>query len=301
MDKKSAYRYLLEYSKSNHFDYYSYCNYLCDSQNSNENPPYFDYDGEMNELYKILNNKKQREIVLQSFELSIATHENYSRSSEIVIGEKYHLYHDTFTEDIKERIATKYIEFDTAIGLIVNLYNRFLRIQNRLCTILPRINYQNTSYKYDVLSIDDRSIKESISCFDEYLESLKQNTDIDIIQEYVCNKIDELMSINQSYISDIDRLLSDQWVILGIANCLHYDVECPSPSLSEIYEKWNHVDCFNWIYNLNEIRDDELNEYNLETEFSRLSFHMFYVLRTVLAKKLYDYYKYFSNEKYRSE
>lgn len=296
METKSAYRYLLEYSKTNHFEYDSYSNYLYDTQNIEKLPPYFDYDGEMNKLYKILNDNNQREIVLQSFELSIATLDNYSKSSKRVPEEKYRLYHDTLTEDSKERMAEKCIEFDTAIGLIVNLYDRFLRIQHRLCTILSRFNY---NYNY---SIDEESIKDSIYCFDEYLESLKQKNYIDNIQEFICDKIDNLMSINQSYIWNIDRLLSDQWDILGIANCLHYDVEYPTPSLISIYEKWNRID---WMSNINALRKlsnyDEFNEYILKTEFGRFSFHMFYVLRTVLAKKLYDYYKYFSSEEYRSE
>ena len=304
MDKHFAYKLLLKHSKTDNYKFYysRFSNFtitdlLFDLQMEQREPVYFDYDREMHQLYKLLSQNKQREIIMQAFNLYNTSNDTYLKR--LNFDRNYYLYHDMLKEDYREQITDEYVEFDTAIGLIVNLYNKFLCIQERMCQILPRLDLK--------ISISNSNNIEMIDQFDDYFYSLRNGTDINIIQKSICEYIDIIMKTDYSETSTINDLLMDQWMIIGISHCLYYNEVAPSPSLKYIFDRWTDglKDDNDTIIKLNQrcdnSIDDAFDENNLTEEYSQLSYNLFFVLRTVLSKKLYDYYKYFCREENRSE
>lgn len=286
MEKYYAYKYLLNHSKTINFsmdEFLDTYEYSYDHLSIKVEPHLIDYNDEMDALFKLLSNPKRREIVLQAFYLNNSCNDNYLEESSI--DEKTHIYRDRFTDDFREQISIKCIEFDTAIGLIINLYYKFLRIQEVLCEKFPDC--------YEHTIICNPKTKEKI----KYFDSLLEEKNIDHVRDSVSSEIESIIHTNFSKNYSIDELLWNQWIIIGISHCLYNNEVNPTQSLIKIYDRWiegieNDREI---IVNLNEICDsnDDFNERNLIENFSKLSYHMFYVLRTVLSKKLYDYYNYF--------
>lgn len=112
--------------------------------------------------------------------------------------------------------------------------------------------------------------------------------------------------MNADYTRDrrIQDLILDQWIIIGISHCLHYNDEILTPSLKELYDIWCQTNDMSWIIRLNEVckYNEDYNEQNLIEDYSRFNIQVFYLSRFFLSKKLYDYYMYFSNKEiWRSE
>ncbi len=232
-----------------------------------------DYDNEMKKIFRILSNKKQREIVLQAFDLKNIT-SNSLENNEIISDDRIHLYHDILKEDSKKMLTTVHIEFDTAIGLIVNMYDKFLCIQEKLCKELSKV------YN-DSISIDEEKIQEKINCFDNFLDSLKNNKDVEHIQNDVNSYISYIMNADYTRDRRIQDLILDQWIIIGISHCLHYNDEILTPSLKELYDIWCQTNDMSWIIRLNEVckYNEDYNEQNLIEDYSRFNIQVFYLSR----------------------
>lgn len=299
----------------NKYKYEAYVNLLKDSQKSEYKEKlrsdYFDenyirfilfadtnFSYKMNELYKIISNSFQREVMEQAFYLEYITKKEIVTQNEILDEEKPYLNFNKFNNKQREEIETICLEYDTAIALTENLYGKFNQTQYLICKYLA----QN-----DNLQLYNEEVETYLERYDSNVAKFKSNDNYnETIRQEVLEDIQEIIYQKEPDLHNIRDLLAIQWKLIAISKCLYIEDDIPTKSLLGSYKNWKkqHEICLKKIHNLNEnfspchMIDDnyEIDYIKITQDYRDLSYWLFFVPSELLSGYLYRYITSFHNK-----